>query len=290
VSAITAQDAPAPGRRQIKGPSALGSDPRQFWHLAWTLAVTDFKLRFFGSVLGYLWTLMRPLLLFAVLLLVFTQVLDLTSGVDFYAQALLLGIVLYNFFSEVTGQSVRSILDREHIVRKVEFPRLAVPLAVLIQALFNLGLSLLVAAAFILAAGAEVRWSWFQLIPLVALLAFYAFGLAMLLSMLFVRYRDVEPIWDVFLQAMFYLSPIFYTVDLVAERFNASVVEWLMVNPFAAILQQARHALLGGTHPSAIDAAGGAPRLLLPAAIAVVLFAIGAQVFRRRAPRVAEEL
>lgn len=288
------QESPLPavpsGLRQIKGPSALGEDPRRFLQLTWTLAVTDFKLRFFGSVLGYVWTLMRPLLLFGVLLLVFTQILQLTDDVVLYPQSLLLGIVLFNFFSETTGLAVRALVDREYIVRKIDFPRLAVPLAVLLQALFNLGLSLVVVVVFLLAAGGEVRWEWIEMIPLIGILAAFAFGLAMLLSMLFVRYRDIQPIWDVVLQAMFYLSPIFYTVDIVRQQFNEDVVHWLMVNPFAAVLQQARHAFIDPSHPNVVATAGSWGQLLIPTAIILLLLAWGGQVFRKNAPRIAEEL
>ncbi len=279
------------GARQIKGPSAIGSDWRRFASLTWTLAVTDFKLRFFGSALGYLWTLMRPLLLFGVLLLLFTQVLDLADDVVLYPQALLLALVLFNFFAEGTSTAIRAIVDREHIVRKVDFPRLAVPLAVVLGALFNLALSLVVFFVFLLAAGGDPRWSWLQLIPLIGVLTVFTTGLAMLLSMLFVRARDVQPIWDVVLQAMFYLTPIFYTVELVARRFNASAVEYLVtLNPLAAIVQQARHAVIDPSHPAAATAAGGTAKLLIPFAIGLVLVVAGAQLFRRRAAGVAEEL
>jgi ABC-2 type transport system permease protein len=293
MSATTAPPAspPATGPRQIKGPSALGSDPKQFLRLTWTLAVTDFRLRFFGSALGYLWTLMRPMMTFGVLIVLFTVVLDLTDGVALYPQALLLGLVLYQLFSDATTLSVRSIVERENIVRKIEFPRLAVPAAVVVQMFFNFVLNLVVVVAFLLAAGGEVRWSWLQMIPLVALLAAFTMGLCMLLSMLFVKFRDVQPIWEVIAFALFYLSPIFYTVDYVTRAYDASVVKWIiMLNPFAAILQQARHAMIDPSHPSAADAAGGAVNLLVPAAIALVIVLIGAQVFRRGAPRVAEEV
>src|SRR3954469_14377184 len=111
---------------EIKGPSALGSDGRRLLRLTWTLAVTDFKLRFFGSVLGYLWQLMRPLLLFGVLYTVFSLFFDVGDDVRFYPIALLLGIVLFNFMAESTAGSVRSLVTRESLVRKIEFPRLAV--------------------------------------------------------------------------------------------------------------------------------------------------------------------
>jgi ABC-2 type transport system permease protein len=279
-----------PELRQIKGPSALGTDPRRFWHLTWALAVTDFKLRFFGSALGYLWQLVRPLMVFGVLLVIFTQVIDLGSGVAFYAQALLFGIVLYNFLSESSAGAVRSITEREPLVRKVEFPRLAVPLSSVLQASFNLGLNLIVVMIFLLAAGGEVRWSWLELPVLLALLGVLCVGLAMLLSTLFVRYRDVEPIWEVLLLIVFYASPIFYPIQVITGPNAGTIVDVLMINPFAAILQQGRHAFIDPSHPSFIQATGSWWHILPPLAITVAVVVAGGQIFRRRAPRIAEDL
>jgi ABC-2 type transport system permease protein len=279
-----------PELRQIKGPSALGTDPRRFWHLTWALAVTDFKLRFFGSALGYLWQLVRPLMVFGVLLVIFTQVIDLGGGVAFYAQALLFGIVLYNFLSESSAGAVRSITEREPLVRKVEFPRLAVPLSSVLQASFNLGLNLIVVMLFLLAAGGDVRWSWLELPFLLALLGVLCVGLAMLLSTLFVRYRDVEPIWEVLLLIVFYASPIFYPIQVITGPNAGTIVDVLMINPFAAILQQGRHAFIDSSHPSFIEATGSWWHILPPLAITVAVVVAGGQIFRRRAPRIAEDL
>jgi ABC-2 type transport system permease protein len=276
--------------RQIKGPSALGSDPRRLLHLTWALAATDFKLRFFGSALGYLWQLVRPLMIFGVLLTIFTQVVRLGSGVKFYAEALLLGIVLYNFLSDATGGAVRSITEREPLVRKVEFPRLAVPLSSVLQAMFNLAMNLVVVLAFLVIAGAEIRWTWLELPLLVAALAALCAGLAMLLSTLFVRYRDVEPIWEVTLLVLFYGSPIFYPVQTITGAHAHTIVQLLMLNPFAAVLQQARHALVDPSNPSFVAAAGGWWHVLPPLALTLFVIVLGGQVFRRRAPRIAEDL
>ena len=136
--------------RPIKGPSALGGDARRLLHLSVTLAVMEFKLRFFGSVLGYLWQLMRPLLLFGVLYAVFTQFVKLGAGIQFYPAILLTGIVLFTFFSDATARSVTAVLDRENLVRKIEFPRLVVPIAVILLAYFNLVLNLLAVLVFVL--------------------------------------------------------------------------------------------------------------------------------------------
>ncbi|UGS38615.1 ABC transporter permease [Capillimicrobium parvum] len=276
--------------RQIKGPSAVGTDPRRFWHLTRALAVTEFKLRFFGSVLGYAWQVMRPLLLFGVLYVLFTQIIDVGNDVPFYGVALLLGLVLYTFFSESTGTAVTSIVDRENLVRKIEFPRLAVPMSVVLTAMFNLVLNFGVVVVFLLASGGSVRWSWLELIPLVALLAIVSSGMAMLLSASFVRARDVKPIWDVVLQILFYASPIFYMIETVQETAPTWVAKVLMLNPFAAILQQARHAMVSPEYDTAASAIGGTWRLLIPLAIIFGVFALGYAVFRRAAPRLAEDL
>jgi ABC-2 type transport system permease protein len=276
--------------RPIRGPSALGGDFRRFRQLTWTLAVTDFRLRFFGSVLGYLWQFMRPLMLFGVLYIVFSQVFDLSGDVRYFPVALLLGIVLYGFFAEATAGSVRSLVERENLVRKIEFPRLAVPLATVLTAIFNLGLNLIPVLIFLLAAGGRPHWSWLELIPLVAVLAVFATGIAMILSSLFVRYRDVEPIWDVVLQVMFYAAPIIYMLQTVTDKGGQGVTQAILCNPFAAVLQQARHAFIDPSHISVSDAMNNNLLLLVPFLIVVGVFAIGYRVFDRQAPRIAENL
>ena len=273
--------------RPIKGPSALGSDVRRLLQLAVTLAVMEFKLRFFGSVLGYLWQLVRPLLLFGVLYVVFTEFVRLGQGVRYYPAILLTGIVLFTFFSDATSRSVTAVADRESLVRKVEFPRLVVPLAVLLIAYFNLVLNLLAVLVFVLATGVTPRLEWLALPLLLVPLGLFAGGLAMLLSALFVRFRDVQPIWEVMLQVIFYGSPILYVLDILPEHLREPVV-WF--NPLATILVQARHSLIDETAPNAWDAAGGFAYLLIPGAIVLGLVVLGFWVFNREAPRIAEEL
>ncbi len=278
--------------RPIEGPSATGGDLHRLAHLTWTLGTTDFKLKFFGSVLGYLWQIMRPLLLFGVLFLVFSVFLDLGADIEYYPAALLLGIVLYTFLSETTSGSVRSLVTRETLVRKVQFPRLAVPLSVSLTALFNLGLNFVPVLVFLLVLGGTPMWSWLEMPFLVAALGFFALGLSMSLSALFVRYRDVEPIWDVTLQAMFYASPVIYPINQLLDNPQYETLgHWLIrLNPFATILQQARHAFIAPSHMTAAEAVGGAAWLLVPASITAVVIVLGFRIFNRAAPRVAEEL
>lgn len=272
----------------IDGPSALGGGFRRFFLLARTLAITDFKLRFFGSVLGYFWQLGRPLMLFGVLYGVFTQFLRLGTAVTHYPIVLLGNIVLFTFFAEATGGAVASVVGRENLVRKIHFPRMAIPVSVVITASFNLALNMIVVIIFGLASGVDPRLSWLELPVLVALLSLLVVGIAMLLSALFVRFRDVQPIWDVTVQALFYATPVIYVLDSVSV--SHTIKHAMMLNPLAVILAQFRHAVIDPHAPSAAAAIGGAPRLLIPAGLTLLLLLVGYRVFNRAAPQIAEHL
>lgn len=283
MSAVARADLPP----KIAGPSALGGDLRRFLFLSVTLAVTDFKLRFFGSVLGYLWQLFRPLLLFGVLYVVFTEFVRIGEPVPFYPVVLLMNIVLFQYFAESTG-AVTAIVDRENLIRKIQFPRLAVVVANVLTATFNMSLNMLVVLGLALVSGVDVRLTWLELPLLVLCLAALSTGLAMLLSALYVKYRDIKPIWDVFLQVLFYGTPVIYAIETI--QLPADLKQAVMSNPLAAILQQARYAVIDPDAPAAAAAVGSWAALLIPIAITLGLLAIGLAVFKRAAPDLAERL
>lgn len=274
---------------RVRGPVATGSDPRRFWTLARTLAATDWKVRFFGSALGYLWSLLRPLMLFGILYFIFSEVVNAGAGVQHYPVMLLLGMVLFFFFSEVTGTSLTSMVDRESLLRKIGFPRAVVPLSVAIVATFNLGLNLVVLAIFVAASGVDPQWTWL-LIPIpIALLMVFATAVGMLLSALYVRFRDMRPIWDVVLQALFYATPILYPVERLAQK-SEPLAHLALSNPIAALIQETRYLLIGPSSPSLAEAMGSTALIAVPAAIMVLAVVLGARVFSRVAPKAAEDL
>jgi ABC-2 type transport system permease protein len=278
--------APIPRAQEIRGPSAYGGGWRRFWHLTWLIAITDYKLTYFGSVLGYLWALMRPLLLFGVLYLVFSKFLRFGHGIPHYRDLLLVNIVLYTFFSESTGNAVRAVVDRESLVRKMHFPRIVIPLAVVVTSMLNLAANMLAVFLFLLIDGIQPRWTW-ALMPLilVALVAFAA-AVSMVLSALYVGYRDVQPIWAVITQLVFYGTPILYVIDTVPS----SLHKVLMANPLAALLEQSRNWLVDPSAPSFAHAAGGFPWWLLPIVVFIAVCAFGLWLFNHEAPRIAERL
>jgi ABC-2 type transport system permease protein len=211
-------------------------------------------------------------------------------GQAHYGAQLLGSIVLFTFFAEATGGAVRSVVDRENLVRKIQFPRLVIPLSVVLLAMFNLALNLVVVLGFTLAEGVEPMWSWLELPIIVAVLAVFATGIAMLLSALFVSFRDIQPIWDVASQILFYASPVIISVETVREKVSTALLHLYMLNPLAAVFQQFRHAVVTHGTPSVEQVVGGWGTLVGSLAIVVGVFAVGFWVFNRSAPLVAENL
>jgi ABC-2 type transport system permease protein len=274
-------------RREIHGPSALGGGWRRFWSLLWLQSVTEFKSTYHGTALGYLWSLARPLMLFGILLVVFTQVFRLGSEVPNYPVLLLFNVMLFTFFSEATGQGVTSVVRQENIVRKMQFPRMVIPLSVVMTAAFNLCLNLVAVVIFMVAYGVDPMWTWLLLpVILVALTAFTT-GASMLLSALFVRFRDVGIIWTVVSQVLFYGSPILYPIEAAPPQFR----DFIQLNPLAPIFELTRKWIIDPEAPGPITAAQGNLLLVVvPTALFVGVCVGGFWYFNRSAPRIAEEL
>jgi ABC-2 type transport system permease protein len=199
-----------PELREVTGPSALGGGSRRFFDLLWLMSVTEFRRAYFGTVFGYVWSLLRPLMLFGVLLFVFTRVFKIGHDLRNYPVLLLLGIVQFTFFQEASTNAVTSVVSQEGVVRKTQFPRLVIPLATVLTAAFNFCLNLVVVFVFILAWGVDPTWTWLLFpVAMVALFVLTA-AVSMLLSSLFVRFRDVAIIWTVAAQMLFYATPVLY--------------------------------------------------------------------------------
>jgi ABC-2 type transport system permease protein len=266
----------------VRGPSALGGGARRSMELLWLIAVTEFKRTYFGTVLGYLWSLCRPLLLFAVLLVVFTHVLRLGDSVPHYPVFLLLNIVLFGFFQEATNTAVGSVLAQEAVVRKTQFPRLVIPLAVVLTSVFNLVLNLVLVLVFVLGFGISPTWTWL-LFPLILLALFVlTIAVAMILSALYPRFRDLAIIWAVFSTALLYASPVLYPI----QRAGGTLQHLLAFNPLAPLFELTRRWLIQPGAPVQT----GVLDIAVPAAIFLGVCVLAVWVFRREAPRIAEAL
>jgi ABC-2 type transport system permease protein len=283
----------------IRGPRALGDSWPRFWHLSYNIARSEFKLKFFGSALGYVWQVVRPLLLFGVLYVVFVVLFQVNKAkgpaAHFYGAQLLGSLVLFTCFGEATSLAVRSVVDREGLVRKIQFPRLAIPISVVLLALFNLALNLVVVMIFALAAGVKPMLSWLELPLIIVMLTVLTTGVAMLLSALFVRFRDISPIWEVLSQILFYSSPVIVPAEAVREKLAHGSLDHFLyhvytLNPLVAIFQQFRHAMINRSTLSAGQIMGSWVTLLEPLLLVAAIVIVGFWVFNREAPHIAEDL
>jgi ABC-2 type transport system permease protein len=272
--------------REVRGPSALGGGWRRALELLYLIAVTDFKRTYFGTVLGYLWSLARPLMLFGVLLAVFTQVFRVGSQVPHYPVLLLLNVVLFGLFSEATTTAVASIVNQEAVVRKTQFPRLVIPLAVVLTSLFNLALNLIVVFVFVLAFGVDPQWTWLLFPVVLALLLALTVAVSMLVASLYPRFRDIAIIWTVMSTVLFYGTPVLYPIDVVPDTLRHVI----MLNPLAPVFAAARKWIIDPAAPGPVEAAGGVGWLLAPIGLFVAICVLAVWVFNREAPRIAEEL
>lgn len=208
------------------------------------LIITDFKLRYQGSALGYLWSLLKPLMLFAVMYVVFVHFLRFGEGVNHFAVQLLLGTILWSFFIEATVQGMQAVVNRGDLIRKINFPKYIIVISATVSALINLLLNLVIVVIFMLVDGVDFGWTVLLFPATIALLYAFALSLAFWLSALYVKFRDISHLWEVFLQALFYATPIFYPVQMVME-FNTQAAQGLMMNPVAVLIQSARAQLVG---------------------------------------------
>jgi ABC-2 type transport system permease protein len=251
------------------------------------LVRTDFKLRYQGSVLGYAWSLLRPLFLFIILYAVFVLVLKTGADIPHFPVYLLLGIVIWNFFMEMTTQSLGSIVGRGDLIRKIRIPRWIIVFSSSISAVINLILNLIVVIVFMVLNKVDLLETSL-LLPLI-LLEVYAFalGISLFLSAAFVKLRDINYIWEVILQAGFYLTPILYSMALIH---NITYQKLMLLNPMAQTIQDARYATVTHETLTTHQIFAGGPYALIPLAIVVFVLIGGLFYFRKESKYFAENI
>jgi ABC-2 type transport system permease protein len=259
---------------------------RRYANLTRELAISQFKLKYTGSVLGYVWSLVKPLMMFGILYVVFAKLFHLDRGTDNFVFQLLFGIVLFTFFQETTAAAMNSIASNGNMIRKAYFPRailvIAATLSSLMTFFINLTLIIVIAGAL-----GKLSLGWHSLLAPVFIVELYALvlGISLLLSALFVFYRDLGHIWDIFMQLLIYASAVIYPiVPVVPDRFRP----WVLANPVAQIIQDMRRSLVSTKIDWTAQFLG--PAYLAPIGITVVLLGVGLYVFNRLTPRFAEYL
>ena len=251
------------------------------------MVLAEFKLKYAGSALGYLWSMIKPLALFSVLYLVFAHIFELGAISEFYGVSLLIGIVLFSFFVDATSQGMVSLVHRESLLRRMRFPRMLIPTAATLTAAMTFGVNLVVVAAFIAWKGIVPRLDWLLLVPLLVELYIFVLGLALILTTLFVSFRDMGQVWELAAQLMFYASPIIYPVVLLPQWAQ----ELAFLNPFVQVLQDVRALVfyddLPANNVTAPEVLGYLGRLI-PVGITFAVFGVGLAMFKRYEPWFAE--
>jgi len=253
------------------------------------LVRTDFKLRYQGSVLGYLWSLLKPLMLFAILYVVFTQFLRIGRGIPNYPISLLLGIVLWSFFTEATSSALKSIVGRGSLIRKIQIPKYLIPVASTVSAFINLILNLVVVFIFVLFAnGTALGVTTLWVFPILLLeLVVVSLAAGFFLAAAYVRYRDIEHIWDVVKQALFYTVPIIYPLSLIPSE---QIQKVIILNPLAQIIQDSRAVITYAPTEQIMDLYGGWLPIIIPLSLVMLSIFITSIYFRKRSKTFAEDI
>ena len=252
------------------------------------LVVTDFKLRYQRSVLGYLWSILKPLFLFAILYVVFDQFLRLGRDIENFPVYLLLGIVLWQFFTEATNNGLQAIISRGDLIRKINFPKYIIVVSGTVSSLINLAINLVVVMIFILINQVGLSWEALLIIPLILELYIFALGLAFFLAALNVKFRDTGYLWEIFLQAAFYATPILYPLSMVMAQ-SMVAAKIMLLSPVAQVIQDARYVLV--THDSeTIWGLVGGWKVLIPFIVVAIVLVLAVYYFKKNSKYFAENI
>lgn len=253
------------------------------------LTKTDFKLRYQGSVLGYLWALLRPMMLFAILYIVFAKLLKIGNDIPHYPVYLLCGTTMWSFFTECTSQGIQAVVSRGDLLRKISFPKYIVVVSATLTAVINMLINLVVIIIFALINGVTPSWSWFLAIPAIFELYILSLGVAFLLGAINVKYRDITSIWEVLIQALFYAVPIIYPISMVANT-SELAAKVILLNPISQAIQDIRYALITHETITTWNYIDNPIIALIPIAIIFAVLAFGAYTFRKKSKFFAEEV
>lgn len=250
------------------------------------LVITDFKLRYQGSTLGYAWSVLKPLFLFAILYVVFEKFLRLGRDIEHFPVYLLLGVILWGFFTEATNNGLQSIIGRGALIRKINFPKYIIVISGTVSSLINLAINLLVVLVFIIINGVGLSWSSLLIFPLIIELYIFSLAIAFFLAALNVKFRDIGYLWEIFLQAAFYATPILYPLQMVIAQSDIAA-KLIMLNPVAQVIQDARFALVTTDTLRLYDIVHGW-KVLIPFGIIAVVLMLAVYYFRKSSKYFAE--
>lgn len=258
-------------------PKCMDVLTKKNFRIFWQIALSDFKLRYNNSLLGYVWTLVKPLVLFAILYVVFS--FFMRFPIENYSLNLLLGVMFWNFFVEATSIAMQSFINKAALITKIYFPRSLIVLASTMTSFLTFLLNLVIFFGFFIYS--DLSFSWPMLLFPFYLLFFFLFvvGISFMLSVFYVKFRDLQHIWEVLLQFGFWVTPIIYTIQLIPVEYHF----YMMLNPISRAIFYTRLLLIHGQLPTLQNS-------LIFAGMSIGTFALGAYIFSRKQYSLAEHI
>jgi len=240
------------------------------------LTIADFKLKYYGSVLGFLWTFLKPFLMLSILYVVFTQFIQ--TGIEQYPTYLLLGIIIWNFFADATRDSMQSMKHKLEIIEKVNISPFILLASSIISSTITFLINLLAFALFFILLGNQTTIHALLFIPLIGIYIMFVLGVSAITSLLYLRFSDFSHLWDVFLQLLFWATPIVYAVEFIPDTYKT----WILLNPVARIIVDARNVVLYGFTPDI-------KQLIITIAIIGIIVVTGLLFFKKNAQKMIEQ-
>lgn len=249
---------------------------------------TDFKLRYQGSVLGYLWSVLKPLAMFCILYVILVNFMRVKGDIPYYGLYLLLGIILWNMFAEITSSSIGAVVAKGDLIRKVNFPKTVIIVSSTLSAMINVIINLSIVAIFMIFLSVPLTWYLPTFFLFMIEMAAFAMGISFFLSATYVKYRDINHIWDVIMQAAFYFTPILYPLY---QYVPASIATIMLASPVTQSIQGARYALIPHDHViTAYNTSYPVLLTIVPALIAVATLVLGYRYYMKKSAYFAENV
>lgn len=241
---------------------------RRYQFLFEELVRRDFKKKYKRTVLGMAWSVLSPLLMLLVMRLVFTQFYG--RNMEHYTTYLFCGNLVFSYFNESSSQGMQSLMGNASIFTKVNVPKYLFLFSKNVQTLINFGLTMIVFFLFCVLDGITFTWKFILLLYPIALLVLFNIGVGLILSALFVFFRDIQYLWSVFTQLLMYLSAIFYTID----HYSPAAQNLFLLNPVYLFIRYFRKIVIEATVPTVWF------HLLMLADVLIVL-ALGCRMYKK---------
>lgn len=241
--------------------------PTKFIGLVWTLGIKNLKLRYKNSILGFLWSLLNPIMYLIIFSFVFG---NMFSEIDRYPLYVLTGLFFWSFFNNTTIQIIESIIHSSGVLKSINVPTIAFPIGGLLSSLMSLFLTFIPYMVMMFVFGMRMGWEILMFLPLLICFSMFTFGVGLILTSFNVYFRDIQIAWSTFTPAIFYATPIAYTFNIIPEKYRFIA----LINPIHHYIQGLRDILYYNRWVDPLD-------FLIMFTMGAVMFSLGFWIFNK---------